>query len=126
MFTSWDADSAEIKSVVALYLTGSGVRAEFIVPKIRNLISSLYIYVFIVNNICGDGATENSSLFKQLANMTVTYVFKSRCQNYSPAAQKVLRLSLLDNFLVTNYRLLLIIHMMQILRCASVGRCLIG
>ena len=71
IFTSWDVDNTEIKSVVARYLTGSGIKAEFIVPRTREIIVSLYANGLIVNNVCGDGATENRSTFKQLGTLTV-------------------------------------------------------
>ena len=97
IFSSWDADSPEMKSVVARYATGSGIRAEYLVPKIRYIIASLYAYGFIVNNICGDGATENRSAFKQLGTMTVADIFPHRCQTCSFKGQSILKKSLLDN-----------------------------
>ena len=78
IFTSWDVDTTEIKSVVARYSTGSGIKAEFLVPRIREIVTCLYVYGLVVNNICGDGATENRSTFKQLATMTVQDVFVPR------------------------------------------------
>ena len=33
MFTTWDADSAEIKSVIAHYSTGNRIRAEFLCKR---------------------------------------------------------------------------------------------
>ena len=77
IFTSWDVDSVELKSVVARYSTASGIKAEFIVSRIREIICALYIRGFIVTNICGDGVTENRSTFKQLATITVKDLFPS-------------------------------------------------
>ena len=60
---------------MARYSTGSGIKAEFLIPKIQDIITALYTYGFIVNNICGDGATENRSCFKQLATMKASKIF---------------------------------------------------
>lgn len=60
---------------MARYATGSGIKAEFLVPKILEIITALYVQGFIVNIICGDGATENRSTFKQLATLSVKDVF---------------------------------------------------
>ena len=54
IFTSWDVENTEIKSVVARYSTGSGIKAEILVPKVREIITALYVYGLVVNNICGD------------------------------------------------------------------------
>ena len=97
VYTSWDADTAEMKSVVARYATGSGITAEFLVPKIRDIISALYVHGFIVVNICGDGATENRSSFKQLATLIARDIFGSRCDNCTKTSQQSTKLSLLDN-----------------------------
>jgi len=97
IFTSWDADRAVIKSVVARYSTGNGIKSEFLVPKIREIITALYVYGFIVNNVSGDGATENKSAFKQLAMMMVREVFKSHCSNWAVSSRNNLRYLLLDN-----------------------------
>ena len=79
MFTSWDAEHQPLKSVVARYATGSGIKADFLVPIIRDIISSLYMYGLIVVNVAGDGATENRSSFKQLATLCAKDVFKKVC-----------------------------------------------
>ena len=44
IFSSWDAYSIEIESGVARYSIGSGVKADFLVPKIRDSITFLYCY----------------------------------------------------------------------------------
>jgi hypothetical protein len=67
-----------MKSVVARYSTGSGITSEFLVPKIREIITALYVYGFIVNSISGDGASENRSAFKQLATIPAKDIFKVR------------------------------------------------
>lgn len=68
--TSWDFDNTQIKSV-ALYSTGSGIKAEFLVPRVREITMALCLYGFIINHVCVDGATENLITYKQLADMTV-------------------------------------------------------
>ena len=75
IYTSWDADHTQIKSVVARYSTGSGIKSEFLVPRVRDIITALYVHGFIINNIYGDGATENWSTFKELVDRTVKGVF---------------------------------------------------
>ena len=105
IFTSWDVDTTEIKSVVARYSTGSGIRAEFLVPRIREIVTCLYVYGLVVNNICGDGATENRSTFKQLATMTVQDVFVPRCNG---TAEESVCSTLLEN--LPNKNLLIAFH----------------
>ena len=78
IFTTWDVDNTVMKSVVARYSTGSGITSEFLVPKIREIITALYVYGFIVNSISGDGASENRSAFKQLATIPAKDIFKVR------------------------------------------------
>ena len=64
IFASWDVDTPVIKSVLARYSTGSGMKAEFLVPQIREMVTSLYVYGLVVDDICGDDATKNRSTFK--------------------------------------------------------------
>ena len=90
-------DSIKLKSVVARYLTGSGVKAEFIVTQIREINRVLYIYGLIVTKIYGDGTTENRSNFKQLATMTVKCVFLSHYSICSATSRESIILSLLDS-----------------------------
>jgi len=97
IFISWDADSTELKSVVARYSTGSGIQAEFLVPRIREIITTLYVNRLIVSNVCGDGATENQSTIKQLATLTVRDIFQPRCKRCALTGQEKIRRSLLDN-----------------------------
>ena len=97
IFSSWDADNVELKSVVARYSTGSGIKAEFLVYRIREIITSLYVFGLIVNNICGDGATENRSAFKQLATFTVNDIFQTGCRQCKKTSQQAIENSLLDN-----------------------------
>lgn len=66
-------------------------------PKFREIITVLYAHGFIVNNICGDGATENNSTFKQLATMTVRDVSGTDHKNYKSTAHESINFSLLDN-----------------------------
>ena len=96
IFKSWGVNHTEIRSVVAKYLTGSGIKAGFLVPKIRTIITEFYVYGFIVNNVSGDGAIENQSNFQQSAIMTVNDIFKTRCGVCSKTALDSLHLSLLD------------------------------
>jgi len=91
-------DNKVIKSVVTRYSTGSGIKAEFLVPCIHEIITHLYVYGLVVNNICRDGATENRNSFKQFATLTVRGVFVSRCDVCSATARKVISCTLLDNW----------------------------
>lgn len=86
IFTSWDADNTRMKSVVVRYSTGSGIKAEFLVSKVREIITALYVYGFIVNNVCGDGATENRTTFKYLVTLTVRDVFAPSCKTCAASA----------------------------------------
>lgn len=55
--------------IVARYGLKS-VDTEFLIPTIKELILALCHYGFIVNDIVGDGASENRSTFKLLATIT--------------------------------------------------------
>jgi hypothetical protein len=55
--------------IVARYGLKS-VDTEFLIPTIKELILALYHYGFIVNDIVGDGASENRSTFKLLCTIT--------------------------------------------------------
>ena len=107
-FTSWDADLTEIKYVVARCSTSIGIKAEFLVRRIREIITTLYLYGLMVNNICGDGESENRSCFKQLATMIARDVSGSRCSQCTSNARNCICPSLLDNF--PNDGLLIIFH----------------
>ena len=75
------------------------------VPKVHEIIIALYVYGYIVNNVCGDGATEIRSTFEKLATLTVGDVFlRSEC-NCASTSHATMQSSLLDN--LPNIKLLI-------------------
>lgn len=126
MFTLWDVDNIKIKSVVAQYSTESGIKVYFLVPRIQEIITSLSIYEFIVNNVCGDGATENRSSFKQIATMTVRDIFEPRCIVCTVTARESIQLSVLNNLHNENLPIAFVPSCDENQKYVLGGRCHIG
>ena len=76
MFTTWDHASPTIKQVVARYAVNNGTTGIFIAMKYLEVITGLYQHGFFVNNITGDGASENRTAHKLLATVKASKLFK--------------------------------------------------
>lgn len=72
---TWDNNNRAVKHVVARYGVSNKIRADYLVGKMNEVIVAAYTFGFIVNNITGDGASENRSCFKQLATETAGELF---------------------------------------------------
>ena len=53
-----------MKYVIARYAVASGVSSSLLLSEIPKIICALYYYGIIVNNVTGDGASENRSAFR--------------------------------------------------------------
>ena len=62
------------KHVVARYACGDGISSNFILNCVSKITVALYRYGLIVNNVVGDGATENRTACRRLATLTVEEV----------------------------------------------------
>eukprot|EP00978_Attheya_sp_CCMP212_P047092 scaffold421221_cov91-Attheya_sp.AAC.2 len=74
MFTTWDKNSKPVRFVAARYGLNS-LTSPFLIRRVREITVALWRYGFLVNNITGDGASENRSTFKSLATLTAEQVF---------------------------------------------------
>eukprot|EP00978_Attheya_sp_CCMP212_P033224 scaffold133194_cov43-Attheya_sp.AAC.1 len=72
-FQTWDSRT-KAKFLAARYAMGS-LGSEFLVTDIPKIIAGLWKYGFIVDTVVGDGASENRSTFKQLAEFTANDLF---------------------------------------------------
>lgn len=83
-------ESRKIKSVMARHSTGSGIKSKFLVGKVQEIITALYVYGFIVNNVCGYCTTENRSCFRQLVTLTVRDIFTPSCKTYTVSTRELI------------------------------------
>eukprot|EP00956_Cyclotella_meneghiniana_P040663 scaffold201889_cov63-Cyclotella_meneghiniana.AAC.1 len=93
MATSWSpTDERGVKSkhefVVARYGLKS-VSSEFLIPALNDIMVTLWFYGFIVNDIVGDGASENRTTFKHFANISARDIL---CQHFDANTLKGLPL----------------------------------
>lgn len=82
---TWDNNKRAVKHVVARYGVSNKIRADYLVGKMNEVIVATYTFGFIVNNITGDGASENWSCFKQLGTETAGQLFgdvPNPCEEY--------------------------------------------
>ena len=71
MVTTWEKNTKAVKHVVARYSCGDGISSNFLLKVIPKIIVSLHRYGFTVNNVVGDGATENRTAVRSLATLTM-------------------------------------------------------
>ena len=74
MITTWEKNMKATKHVVARYACGDGISSNFILNCVSKITVALYRYGLIVNNVVGDGATENRTACRRLATLTVEEV----------------------------------------------------
>ena len=73
---SWDHRGEKVKQVVARFAVGKDMKADYLIHKIHEVIKGVYAFGFIVNNVTGDGATQNRSSFKALGTICAGDLFK--------------------------------------------------
>ena len=76
MVTNWETKMVKVKHVVARYACAGGIPSNFLISVISKIIVAACRYGLIINNIVGDGATENQSAERSLATLTAADVFK--------------------------------------------------
>ena len=93
MITTWGKNMKATKHDVAQYACGDGISSNFILNCISKITVALYRYGLIVNNVVGDGATENRTACRKLATLTVEEVlgdfFTPRQKNILPMDFKI-------------------------------------
>ena len=75
MVSRWEQKDKPIKRVIARYAVGAGISSAFLLSEIPKIIVALFRYNLIVNNVTGDGASENRSAFKGLATISIDEMF---------------------------------------------------
>ena len=75
MINRWEKDAKPLKYVVARYAVAAGVSSSLLLSEIPKIICGLYAFGIIVNNVTGDGASENRSTFRALANISMGDIF---------------------------------------------------
>ena len=76
MMNRWEKSTKPMKYVVARYAVAAGVTSALLLSEIPNIICGLYSFGIIVNNVTGDGASENRSTFCALANISMKEIFE--------------------------------------------------
>ena len=76
MINRWEKQAKPLKHVIARYAVGAGVTATLLLSEIPKIICGLYSFGIIVNNITADGASENRSAFRALANISMKDIFE--------------------------------------------------
>ena len=77
-----------LKYVVARYVVGSGVSSVLLLSEIPKIISGLYSFGIIVNNVTADGASENRSSFCALSTITMNKILQKNSSLNLTAKQK--------------------------------------
>ena len=77
-----------LKYVVARYAVGTGVSSTLLLSEIPKIISGLYSFRIIVNNVTADGASENRSAFRALATITMKEIFDKNTSLHLTTKQK--------------------------------------
>ena len=75
MISNWEPHAPPIKYVIARYACSDGISSNFLITEISKIICGLSRFGWIVNNITGDGASENRTTFRSLATHTMEEVF---------------------------------------------------
>jgi len=88
MFSTWEQNSRRIKMCVARFCVGSSLQAIYLYRKIIEIISVLYMHGIIVNNITGDGASENRSAFKMLGTKSAMEMFGEEYNHVTEGKKK--------------------------------------
>jgi len=71
MINRWEKNAKPMKYVIARYAVASDVSSSLLISEIPKIICALYYYGIIVNNVTGDGASENRSAFRSLSTISM-------------------------------------------------------
>ena len=76
MINRWEKNAKQLKYVIARYAVGAGVSSTLLLSEIPKIICGLYTFGIIVTNVTADGASENRSAFRSLANITMKEILE--------------------------------------------------
>ena len=90
MINCWEKQAKPLKYVIARYAVGAGVTATLLLSELPKIMCGLYSFGIIVNNITADGASENRSAFRALANISIKEIFEMNSSIKLTTKQKTL------------------------------------
>ena len=92
MINRWERNMKPMKYVIARYAVSSGVSSSLLLSEIPKIIASLYYFGIIVNNVTGDGASENRSAFCALYNISMKEIIDNISLTLTTGQQTILPL----------------------------------
>ena len=72
----WGKNAKQLKYVIAQYVVGVGVSSTLLLSEIPKIIFGIYTFGIIVTNVTADGASENRSVCRSLANISTKEIFE--------------------------------------------------